>query len=180
MKKLIACALCAAMAFSFAACGSTSADTVSTKDGEKPSVSDNVQIPDPWTDCETLEEAEKLAGFDIIVPGSIEGYPDKTCRVLGGDEPMIEVIFSNGSPDDEDGYSELRIRKAPGDGDISGDYSTYAESSTLTAGEVEAEVRGNDGTISLAIWTNGGYTYSAAVSEGVSAGTIAGIITSVG
>ena len=169
------------MAFSFAACGSTAADTGRTEDGEKPSVSENVQIPNPWTDCETLEEAEKLAGFDIAVPDSVEGYSDRAIRAMSYDgETMIEVIFSNGAPEDENGYSELRIRKAPGAEDISGDYNTYAEKSVLAAGDVEADVSGNDGTISLAVWTSGDYTYSIAVSDGAAAEAMAGLIAAVG
>ena len=32
------------------------------------------QIPNPWTDCKTLEEAEQNAGFSIDIPDIIGEY----------------------------------------------------------------------------------------------------------
>lgn len=72
-----------------------------------------VQIPNPFVDCGSLAEAARLAGFSLSVP--VAGpQVQRTIQVVEGD--MIQVL-------DQSGAQEIRIRKAPGAGDISGDYS---------------------------------------------------------
>lgn len=39
--------------------------------------SENVQIPNPWQECGSLEEAGKLAGFSFTAPETVDGYTER-------------------------------------------------------------------------------------------------------
>ena len=139
MKKLIAIILCGLSVFTLAACASKSA------------TSGNAEIPNPFVDCATLADAAKLTGFDIVVPDSVDGFDTRTIQVM--DNKMIQVIYAKGE-------NKLLIRKQAGSDDISGDYSEYAETNTVTLGSLAVTMKGDNGMVSVAVWTNGGYTYA--------------------
>lgn len=149
MKKLIAISLCAIMALSFAAC---SKDKPAPEE-EIPAVGQD--SANPFVDCETIADAEKLTGFSLTLPAQMpEGYTQTVIQVM--DDSMIQVIFENGD-------NSITVRKAKGSEDISGDSSEYAESKTLTIDSVEVSAKGNDGKISTATWVDGEYTYAVSV-----------------
>lgn len=64
MKKIVTFALCAAMASPSPPVmpGRTERQTGNAQ------TTAVVQIPDPWTDCESLEKAAELTGFDMAAP----------------------------------------------------------------------------------------------------------------
>lgn len=116
----------------------------------------DVQIPNPFVDCETLEEAEALAGFELTVPASAwEGT--ETFRAQEG--TMVEVICT-------DEQQQLRIRKALSGEDISGDYNQYPQEQTVMAGEREVTLRGQDDLVYVAVWSQGEASFSITVSDG--------------
>lgn len=123
--------------------------------------SENVQIPNPWQECGSLEEAGKLAGFSFTAPESVDGYTERYIAAI--ENEIAQVIFSNG--DD----SELYFRKGVGGDDISGDYNTYdvAEEQTIDGHTVLC--KGNDGLIYTATWTDGTYSYAVMCDAGMSA-----------
>ena len=131
MKKLLALTLCAITIFSMTACGNTSEST-----------EDLVEIPNPFIDCDSLEDAIKIAGFEIRVPDSIDGYSNRFIQAI--DQYMIQVFYYTSSEisDDtgnttfsenteitenaaytEDSRDQILLRKAIGTDDISGDYN---------------------------------------------------------
>ena len=65
-----------------AACGAkepvtpevTKAVTETKTAEEQETVSETVGMPNPWTDCKNLNEAEDNVGFSITVPEKIDGY----------------------------------------------------------------------------------------------------------
>ena len=71
---------------------------------------------------------------------------------------MLEIIFRTALGD------EVRIRKAPGSDDISGDYNTYDNISY----EDGVTMKGNGESFSNATWFRDGYTYSIMLSDPVS------------
>lgn len=105
-------------------------------------------------DCDTLADAAALAGFDIIVPDSVEGYEERAITAIEND--MIQVLYLHGD-------DEICVRKAAGDEDCSGDYNAYSEEKTVTVGDREVTLRGNNGKVMVAVWTEGGYSYSIGV-----------------
>lgn len=68
----------------------------------------------------------------------------------------------------------FRFCKAPGDGDISGDYNDYAQSDTITVSDREVTLKGNDDAVNLAIWAKDRYTYAVSASAGLSAEGMSG------
>lgn len=174
-KKVTLMILCAATMFSMAACGNeegktigaeTTQQTVVVNEEKIPTdgatttttedivIGDNTQIPNPFVDCDTLADAAALAGFDIIVPDSVEGYEERAITAIEND--MIQVLYLHGD-------DEICVRKAAGDEDCSGDYNAYSEEKTVTVGDREVTLRGNNGKVMVAVWTEGGYSYSIGV-----------------
>lgn len=180
MKKMIALALSAVMALSLVACGGkgNTVDDNANIVGDDPATweptitidseqKSDIEIPDPFSVCSSLEEAAQNAGFSFNVPEAVDGYTQRIIRTMAGEEgsAMIEVIYQNeiDGKENTDSADEIRMRKANGDEDISGDYTEYSETSSLTVGNIQVTVKGGHGNINLATWTDNGYTYSIGV-----------------
>lgn len=152
MKKLLAVILSLTFAFSLAAC---KPDAPSQKESE------NTQIANPFSDCESLEDAEKIAGFSLSLSQDISDLaPQWTDEIVfrAVKDSMIEVIFSG-----ED--KNLRIRKGLGKDDISGDYNEYEQVQEVSVSDISVTLKGND-AFSVAIWKNDGYSYAVTSSSG--------------
>lgn len=116
-------------------------------------------VPNPYEIVDTLDEAAKIAGFSLETPTEYADYKSIVIQAIADD--MIEVIYF----DAEKTHEGLRIRKAVGTDDISGDYNEYKEENVVKVGELEVTEKGNDGNISVASWTDGTYSYSINVDE---------------
>lgn len=113
--------------------------------------SDNgVQPPSPFQPCDTLDAAEELAGFDLTLPKTAD-------KLEAIENEMIQAFYG------EDG-TDMLIRKALGSDDISGDFNEYAQTETVDG----VTLKGADGQFSLAMWTDGDYTYSVSVGSALS------------
>jgi len=165
MKKAILITILAAMGMTFTACQNADAAAVTTDDTASANVNvgdaegENVQIPNPFAECDTVEEAEDLCGMKISVPDSIDGYSEKSISVM--DKQMIQVMFTNDNDD-------MTFRKAFGSDDISGDYNNYSEKLTENIDGTDVEIRGNDGLYCGAVWQKDGYAYSVFSRNGIS------------
>lgn len=115
--------------------------------------------PNPFIDCADLDEAAQMVGFSLVVPSA----PDWVAVLE--DSGMIQADYENG----------MHIRKASGNGDISGDYNEYAQVETVNG----VTLKGEDGQFALAIWNDGGYTYAVGVSEALSQTGILALVASV-
>ena len=165
MKKLIVVLLIMQVVLSLTAC--TQQESGSESD---PDSTENVQIGNPWVDCATLEDASRLAGFDIAIPGKIEGYPNKVIQVM--ERSMIQVMYYDSDPEAEDS-SMVMVRKGLGSDDISGDYNEYSEKETMNIHGVDVQLRGDSGMIYSAIWTRDGYSYAINADKGLNRDTFA-------
>ena len=129
-------------------------------------------MPNPFTDNDTLEEAEKNAGFSIQVPEKIGGVSATAFRNSG--QEMLEVIYYNGEQE------VARIRKGTGMEDISGDYTKYSDVKTEKIGDWDVTLKGNDGKVVLAVWNDGTYSYSISLDEqGVSLDEMTALVEAV-
>lgn len=174
-KKVTLMILCAATMLSMAACGDKEEKTIGAENAgqtvaeseekiptegatttttEDILIGDNTQIPNPFVDCETLADAAALAGFDIIVPDSVDGYEERAITAMEND--MIQVLYLHGD-------DQVCIRKAVGEEECSGDYNAYFEEKTVTVGDKEVTLRGNNGKVMVAVWSEGGCSYSIGV-----------------
>ena len=198
-KKWMALVLCAVLALSLVACGTsgnnmqndttddtsnsttddTTNDTGSTNSGTTDTDTStdseddgNVQITSPFVDCETLEEAVELAGFDISVPDEIDGgYTQGTIQAV--ENEMIQVIYTT------EAGEEITLRKGTGTEDISGDYNEYAEENTLDVDGTSVTARGSDGLVYAATWTDGTYTYAITASAGLESDSVSALVPSI-
>lgn len=122
---------------------------------------DFVQAVSPYEDFDTLEEAEKAVGFDIAVPDSFGAFTELSFSTVSG--KILEVQYCG-----EDGGCGLSIRKAKGGEDVSGDWNEYESVSEIQAGGRAVTIKGNGGKYYLAVWLDGGYSYSVSVTDGAS------------
>ena len=111
---------------------------------------EDVQIPNPLTEHETLADLAKTVGFDVTLPTLDKAYKETAFIDISG--TIADVRFA----DDED---TITFRKAKGSDDISGDNNTYKENKTIAVKDVSVSVKGNDG-INTATWQKDGFTYS--------------------
>lgn len=143
LRKIFSFAMCAVMALSLAACGNDK-PTNSNDGGDRP--------PDPFTEYQTLEEAEKEAKFTLNLPQSITGYSDPVYR-LDKEGGLLEVVFENGE-------ESITFRKVSGDGDISGNYNDFSEKNEVELDGTVITMKGTDGKVNVAVWSKDGYAYS--------------------
>ena len=179
MKKLLIFTVTAAMLLSLAACAQSAKPAAKP---EKPAQTEqaettdteNVQIPNPWTDYDSKDDAAQAAGFDLTVPDEISGCSEKSYRVLSADgDVMFEIIYASG------GDETARIRKVPGADDVSGNYNEYAETETVDVGGVRVTMKGENGLVKLAVWTNGDYSYVLSVESGLSQNDMAALVSNI-
>ena len=79
------------------------------------------QMGNPWQSYETLQEAQNAVGFSLGMAEDLDGWQAVEFRVMNAS--LLELICQ------KEGRA-VRLRKAIGSEDISGDYNTY-ESVTL-------------------------------------------------
>ena len=155
LKRIFSFALCTVLALSLAACGSNDNPAA---DKSKPGV---VQPPSPFQPCDTLVAAEEMAGFELTLPKTAD-------KLEAVENEMIQAFYG------EDG-SDMLIRKGLGNEDISGDYNEYAQIETVDG----VTLKGADGRFSLAMWTDGDYTYSISVGSALSQTDMMALVVSV-
>ena len=138
-----------------------------------PADSASTQIANPFTECATLEEAAQLAGFPLTVPDTLaQQYPICIIRVMKDD--MIELIYRNDADEEV-----LRLRKAKGQEDISGDYNEYPETNTVTVGQRPVTQKGSGGAVSTTTWTEGEYAYAATSAAGMTSAEMVELIEGI-
>lgn len=179
MKKLLVFTVTAAMLLSLAACAQSAKpaakpDQPAQTEQAETTDTENVQIPNPWTDYDSKDDAAQAAGFDLAVPDEISGCSEKSYRVLSAEgDVMFEIIYASG--EDE----TARIRKAPGADDVSGNYNEYAETETVDVGGVRVTMKGENSLVKLAVWTNGDYSYVLSVENAISQSDMAALVSNI-
>ena len=93
---------------------------------------EDVQIPNPLTEHETLADLAKTVGFDVTLPTLDKAYKETAFIDISG--TIADVRFA----DDED---TITFRKAKGSDDISGDNKTYKENKTIAVKDVSVSVK---------------------------------------
>lgn len=122
------------------------------------SVQPRVMMENPWKDSDSLADAIKDAGFDITIPEAVKNYNPAVYRSIKGD--MLEIIYC-----DSDSQEGLRVRKAHGTDDISGDYNVYTTEKDMTVGDVKVHIKENDDVVFVATWTRGDFSFAIVMEE---------------
>ena len=145
MKKCIVITLCAILSM-----GSVSEYKALQ---EKQVNEELVDMINPFTDSASLEEAEQLAGFSIVLPDKIEGSSTRIYRSM--DQTLLEIIYA-----DKEENEIARVRKGVGEADISGDYNEYSLEWKISVNGTLVEMKGENNCFMLAVWTKNNYSYS--------------------
>ena len=151
MKKIL---LMSVLCLAIIACGKKEETKQETAETINVIQKESTQIPNPFVEVKNLDEASKIAGFTLEVPETYEDYKQQVIQAIEND--MIEVIYL----EEESGYEGLRIRKAKGTDDISGDYNEYRNVETVKVGDYDVTEKGDEGNIFIATWTDGTYSYA--------------------
>jgi hypothetical protein len=142
-----------------------------------------IGMPNPWSDWASLDEAAAAAGFSLAVPDRSAEYAYRAFRTLKNADGtcLFEVLDRTSEDGAGPAYKEIRIRKSNESGEISGDYNNYPETREISVGSRRVTVRGANGKISAAAWTDGGYTYSVGfyVGNGVTESTAESVIAAI-
>lgn len=109
-------------------------------------------------DIENLEQLEEIVGFEVNEISSLPFTPD-TITYSAIDNEIAQIRYET-----DDDYAVFR--KALGENDISGNYTKYTNIETITSGSYTITLKGND-NYTLAVWTDGEYSYSLFLSSGM-------------
>lgn len=181
MKKFTVGVLSFVLVLSMAACAGKNIEVPTARDGSTPNFSEeaapsgsepkteasengieNVQIPNPWQECASLEEAGKLAGFSFTAPETVEGLKNRYIAAI--EREAAEVIFSS-----DDDHSSLCFRKGVGTDDISGDCNTYDTVEVQTISGKTVTCKGSEGLVYTATWNDGTDSYAVTSDTGMNA-----------
>ena len=149
MKKILLMSL---LCLAIVACGKKEEAKQETTETTNVTQEQDVGVPNPYEIVDTLDEASKIAGFNLSVPATYGDYKKQVIQAIEDD--MIEVIYFNDT--DNEG---LRIRKAKGTDDISGDYNEYKNVETVKIGDYDVTEKSDGGNILVVTWTDGTYSY---------------------
>ena len=171
MKKIL---LMSVLCLAIVACGKKEEAKQETAETTNVTQKESTQIPNPFVEVKNLDEASKIAGFTLEVPETYEDYKQQVIQAIEDD--MIEVIYY----DENSEHEGLRIRKAKGTDDISGDYNEYKDVETVKVGDFEIIEKGSEGNISVATWNDGTYSYAIDVAEAsLTKDTIANLVSNI-
>lgn len=100
----------------------------------------------------SVEELSRALGFTVKAPGELPFTPEETTYAAWfGD--LAEITFSGAG-------RELTVRMAAGTDDPSSDYNVYQQTTDVSLAGGSATLKGENGRVSLAVWTDGEYAYS--------------------
>ena len=171
MKKIL---LMSVLCLAIVACGKKEEAKQETAETTNVTQKESTQIPNPFVEVKNLDEASKIAGFSLEVPETYEDYKKQVIQAIEDD--IIEVIYY----DENSEHEGLRIRKAKGTDDISGDYNEYKDVETVKVGDFEIIEKGSEGNISVATWNDGTYSYAIDVAEAsLTKDTIANLVSNI-
>ena len=103
-------------------------------------------VPNPFIKVNTMDEAFKMTGFTLETPATYKNYKKKVINVIKN--KMIEVVYLK-----ESNTEGLFIRKSKGT------YKTNKDIKTVKIGDYDVREKTKEENISLAIWTDGTYSY---------------------
>ena len=151
MKKILLMSL---LCLTIVACGKKEEAKQETAETTNVTQEQDYGVPNPYEIVDTLDEASKIAKFDLSVPATYGDYKKQVIQAIEDD--MIEVIYF----EEETQYEGLRIRKAKGTDDISGDYNEYKNVETVKVGDYDVTEKSDGKNIFVTTWTDGTYSYA--------------------
>lgn len=127
---------------------------------EQPDTAPPVQVLPPFRQVDSLDALSEAVGFPVTEVSKLPFDPVST-TYTAYDEGTAEITYTG--PDDQ----AATYRQSLGTADNSGDYTLYED--TQVVPENNATLKGQNQRYTLALWTDGTYTYSLRLSSALSA-----------
>lgn len=108
----------------------------------------------------TLEELKEAVGFEVTDWDSLPFQAEGTSYTAYWQD-MAEIVYNG------EGQTAA-YRKGKGTEDISGDYNDYEAKTVVILNDISVTLKGDGEIYTLAIWTDGGFSYSLSLETGVS------------
>lgn len=141
-------------------------------DSRTPAETPPVQVTWSAQQFESTGELAEQLSYPLLLPAWLpEGYTLESARCLQGE--LAEICWQ------ADGQT-ITYRMAPGDGDVSGDFTAYGWEEELTAGTYAVTCKGEEGLVFLAVWSDGTYSFSLHASAGLTVDQVTALIESLG
>lgn len=127
---------------------------------EQPDTAPPVQVLPPFRQVDSLDALSEAVGFPVTEVSKLPFDPVST-TYTAYDEGTAEITYTG--PNEQ----TATYRQSLGTADNSGDYTLYKDTQVIP--ENNATLKGQDQRYTLALWTDGTYTYSLNLSTGLSA-----------
>lgn len=112
-------------------------------------------------DAASMEELSAIVGFEMDGVTGLPFTPEKESYTAFGTD-MAQIMY--------EGHGQTcTFRKSVGNDDNSGDYNTYSAVEEIPVGELTATLKGINDSFTLAVWTDGAFSYSLQLSDGLTA-----------
>jgi len=165
LRKIILLSIALTLVLVCAACNSKN-----IADADSANANNNTtQLANPFITCDTLAEAEEIAGFTMSVPDSLADFDQNMIQAV--DKSMIQIFYGNDR--------QILVRKGTGTDDISGVYTEYSVNKSFDVSGSTVTLKGDGDIINLAVWTRDGYSYSVYAESGLSESEMILIVESV-
>ena len=127
---------------------------------EQPEQTPPVQALPPFRQVDSLDALSEAVGFPVTEVSKLPFDPVNT-TYTAYDEGLAEITYTGS------GGQTATYRQSLGTADNSGDYTLYKDTQVIP--ENNATLKGQDQSYTLALWTDGTYTYSLRLSSALSA-----------
>ena len=115
-------------------------------------------IANGMVEVASKEELSEAVGFPVKSAQSLPFFPQSIYYISYWGE-MAQIDYANGG-------STACFRQSLGEEDNSGDWSEYPAQKSLTVNGCAVTLKGEADSYTLAIWTDGNYSYSLSLSSG--------------
>lgn len=127
---------------------------------EQPDTAPPVQVLPPFRQVDSLDALSEAVGFPVTEPAALP-FDLVNTTYTAYDEGLAEITYTG--PDDQ----TATYRQSLGTADNSGDDTLYEDTQVIP--ENNATLKGQGQRYTLALWTDGTYTYSLRLSSALSA-----------
>lgn len=127
---------------------------------EQPDTAPPVQVLPPFWPVDSLDALSEAVGFPVTEPSALP-FDLVNTTYTAYDEGLAEITYTG--PDGQ----TATYRQSLGTEDNSGDDTLYEDTQVIP--ENNATLKGQDQSYTLALWTDGTYTYSLRLNSGLSA-----------
>lgn len=107
----------------------------------------------------SLEELSETVGFEVAELSALPFQPEEVTYTAYWRD-LAEIVYSGAD-------QTATWRVGIGTEDVSGDFSVYNAETEILVNGAAVTLKGDGGSYTLAIWTEGDYAYSLALSDGI-------------